>query len=346
MPIIVAPGLNRRTKRGTLLCAAALASVMAAHSAQAFDRGLDILEINTAAGSRGDHASLLTYDRDTGKGKIYSISHRGIETGYPVRDFNWRKTWTNISYVSPLISFHSGPKGDVQLYQIHKRYKHLKTYSKFRKGFDLVTSINHKPPKKDIWKTTRQYFIYYDKHDGAYKTYAFNPRHKNYGAPVQSGKWTRGWDFVAPPHRPRDGKRYLMFYDRDTGSARMYKFSKGKLGKRTYDTKSWRKSWDLIAPMRTSRGAVTSSSKNTSKDLILLYDRAAGEGAIYEFNNSKGRLGKHVVTHTGWRKTWDYIGAYGSGHNYYVLFYDKESGDAAVYNIKKNGKLGKLISTH
>jgi hypothetical protein len=77
--------------------------------------------------------------------------------------------------------------------------------------------------------------------------------------------------------------------------------------------------------------------ESTTEPRVVLYDRAAGEGDIYEFDTA-GKI--NVVTpNMGWRTSWDLMVAgnfIGNGQNQ-ILLYDRSAGQADVVGFDGSG---------
>lgn len=143
--------------------------------------------------------------------------------------------------------------------------------------------------------------------------------------------WSNRWDLiVAGDFAATSQRTALLLYGRSTGKAKFLRSDdKGgfKLIK-SYD--GWRKSWDIIIPVRTGG----------QFDGLLFYDRTAGEGKIFSTDgNGNIKLLKH---YKNWKKTWDIIVAGNFGSNAAtsdVLFYRRVIGEGKFFSMTKTGKL-------
>jgi hypothetical protein len=79
---------------------------------------------------------------------------------------------------------------------------------------------------------------------------------------------------------------------------------------------------------------------------ILLYDPNAGEGYLFRVHGTA--LGAQIQNYRGWRSTWDKIIAFdpGMGDNVTVLFYDRNAGQGAFYNINVTNGSMNLLQLH
>jgi hypothetical protein len=153
---------------------------------------------------------------------------------------------------------------------------------------------------------------------------------------VNLRSWDKTWDLVVPGNFGGDGYTDLLYYDRETGSARFYT-TDGWGGLHELRSHSgWRTSWDVI---------VAGQFGGNGWIDLLFYDRETGHGAFY---TTDGQGGISLLSlHTNWRTTWDQIVPGNFGDNGYtaLLFYDSELGYGEFYETDGLGGIS-LMRAH
>jgi hypothetical protein len=143
--------------------------------------------------------------------------------------------------------------------------------------------------------------------------------------------WDKSWDQVVTANFGGDGYTDLLYYDRETGSAKFY-----VNGVELRSHTGWRTTWDIIVPGQ--------FGGNGWMDL-LFYDRETGQGAFY---TTDGQGGISLLSlHTNWRTTWDQIvpGSFGDNGYTALLFYDSELGYGEFYETDGQGGIS-WMQTH
>lgn len=197
----------------------------------------------------------------------------------------------------------------------------MHTYTGWRKNWDIVIRFSTRCILFYSRNGSANIF-FADRRTGAIKKQIFSTR-----------KWTKNWSHIV------DVPGGLLFHKRSTGGARIYKMKGGcKFDKTTYKTGSWRKTWSQIVPIKGSKGFASGN------DALLFYDSSRGQGAIFDYKVSRGKLGKRLKFYTSWRKSWEQVlFRAGANDRNSVMFYDKHRGGFNHYFLDSKGLLAKRI---
>jgi hypothetical protein len=141
--------------------------------------------------------------------------------------------------------------------------------------------------------------------------------------------WRRSWTLVIPGNFS-NGNTFtdLLFYDKNAGQGEFYSTYLGNITLlEAYS--DWRATWDLIVP------GIFNPSPWTG---LLFYDRVARVGQFY---STDGHGGITLLTNYGdWRNSWTHIiSGHLGGPQTDLLFYDANSGDLELYQVRGNGNL-------
>ena len=300
-----------------ILAAVAVLSLAGPAVAQSIPSGLDLLVATPVATADGNRHVIIMYDRDSGKGGIGRADQ-----------YDWSRDLTQITPFfakgKKYVMFYSRNRGEAVVHEIH------------RNGLGLGPRTHHHKGFRKTWDEIVSFgagcVLFYSRQSGAAEIYRANRKSGGVGKRVYSSGWRKSWTHIV--ELGYKTVPYLLFYDRSRGEGQIHSMRGNcTFQKETYKSTRWRRSWTLISR------AVGSKSSN---EVLVFYDAGKGEGEIYGVK--RGKLEKRRQSRTGWRKTWDdIIWRQQNNGSSNLLFYDRKTGATNIYQLERNGAVGRRL---
>lgn len=203
----------------------------------------------------------------------------------------------------------------------------------------LGPSIDDVPNMRKTWHTVvavdvngngEDEILFYDDTTGKAKIHDVDPASGKLGRAFYEGQWRRSWHQIVPVDVDGDGADELFLYDRKNGEATIHNLTNdGKLGNRTYNNKTSRKTWDKF---------VRIDANGNGQDELVMYDSTRGQGIVYDLTPA-GKFGKQLYNDDEWAKNTSTIAAidFNGDNKEDLLFYSYATGKARVWGVDDDG---------